>query len=280
MNPFRALDDHVVPRLGRGLARCLDALTGGRDGNLGRRVLVRAAALLLVVAVGGTLYAGRSRPPAADPTTGDVVRVGVASGDQVPAYLARSRDELIDLSTRGTEETYALVALHAYTEPQLLGPLLQGVRTELVYARVPLPNVQTEIVSIPVNALPGDVEAAFRRVGARKQAEAADAEWSAGKLAGDDPRERELRALYLDIARVDRAESSAYRGLCACAYGVVVRATPLRLRQLAARPGVRAVDAAPEVRRLDRTVFSPLRPELTAVVGPPADSGPTAVPSR
>ncbi|MEV4386571.1 hypothetical protein AB0J68_12800, partial [Micromonospora sp. NPDC049580] len=48
---------------------------------------------------------------------------------------------------------------------------------------------------------------------------------------------------------------------------------------VAARPDVRAVDPAPEVYRLDRTVFTPPLPEQRDVVRPPADTGPSPEPT-
>jgi hypothetical protein len=61
--------------------------------------------------------------------------------------------------------------------------------------------------------------------------------------------------------RIDRVPAAGYRGLCACLYAAVVRATPAALDVVAARPEVRIVDPAPEVRRLDATVFLPPLPE-------------------
>jgi hypothetical protein len=45
----------------------------------------------------------------------------------------------------------------------------------------------------------------------------------------------------------------------------------VRLAELTGRAGIRVVDPAPEIRRLDRTVFLPLLPEQATVVAPPPD---------
>jgi hypothetical protein len=77
--------------------------------------------------------------------------------------------------------------------------------------------------------------------------------------------------VYDGGARVAEAEAVAYRRRCSCVYAAIVRATPAALAELAGRPGVRAVDAAPEVRRLDRAVFLPPLPEQADVARSAAD---------
>jgi hypothetical protein len=64
-------------------------------------------------------------------------------------------------------------------------------------------------------------------------------------------------------SRIERVPAAGYRELCACVYAAVVRAKPAALDVVAARPEVRIVDPAPEVRRLDATVFLPPLPEQT-----------------
>ena len=102
------------------------------------------------------------------------------------------------------------------------------------------------------------VNAAMREAAERRQREAVgyrariDAERPAG-----------LRRVYEREAFVAEAEALAYRSGCSCVYAVVIRATPQVLRDISGRPAVRAVDPAPEVWSLDRTVFSPPLPEQT-----------------
>jgi len=71
--------------------------------------------------------------------------------------------------------------------------------------------------------------------------------------------------------RVAQAEAEAYRQQCSCVYALIVRAAPAELAKLAERPEVRAVDPAPEARRLDRTVFLPPLPEQVGAARPPRD---------
>ena len=99
--------------------------------------------------------------------------------------------------------------------------------------------------------------------------EARDYEERAG--AADDPG---VQDAYRRAARTANAEATAYRTHCSCVYAAVVRAAPSALAELARRPGVRAVDPAPEVRSLDRAVFQPPLPEQTDLVGPQAAATP------
>nr|WP_245719202.1 hypothetical protein [Micromonospora rhizosphaerae] len=233
------------------------------------------AALLCAVAVLITaIWAGR-REPVGDRTVGEVTRVGVAAGDPIPDYLRAASDELArlpDASPPATGDgTYALVTFASYLTPRRVAAALDGVPVSAVVARVPLPGRQTEIVRIPAMRVPVDVVAGMAEVAARKDREAAD--YRARSVAPTGAADPELRRLYDTGARVAAEEAAAYRSGCACVYAAVIRATPEVLRRVAARPGVRAVDPAPEVRRLDRTVFTPPLPEQRDVARPPADEG-------
>jgi hypothetical protein len=96
----------------------------------------------------------------------------------------------------------------------------------------------------------------------RKDREARD--YGERAAAAQDPGVQES---YRRAALTATAEATAYRTHCSCVYAAVVRAAPEALADLARRPGVRAVDPAPEVSRLDRAVFAPPLPEQTDVVG-------------
>ena len=224
------------------------------------------AAVLLVVAVLLAAAFTRDREPASDPTVGQVVTVGVRDGDSIPDYLRASRDEL---STVGASEMYALVSFTGYLAPDPLATTLDGVGVAQVLARVPLPETQTEIVHIPASRIPADVTAGMAEVAARKASEADEYRRQAAGVAGADQQDR--RELYASGARVAAAEANAYREHCSCVYAAVVRATTATLARLATRPQVRVVDPAPEVRRLDRSVFLPPLPEQQDLVRPPAD---------
>ncbi|MCX4471024.1 hypothetical protein OOK41_12000 [Micromonospora sp. NBC_01655] len=226
------------------------------------------AAVAAVLLTAG--WASRQDRPAGDRTVGEVTRVGIASGDPIPGYLRAAEAELAALPAAGSPAgTYALVAFSAYVAPGGLPALLDGVSVAEVVARAPLPGRQTEIVRLAVQWLPQDVTAGLAGVADRKDREAIDQRARAAGAA--DP---ELRRGYETGARVAAGEAAAYRAGCACVYAAVVRGTPEALRDLAGRPRIRAVDPAPELRRLDRAVVTPPLPEQRDVARPPADTGP------
>ncbi|MGV9372296.1 MULTISPECIES: hypothetical protein [Micromonospora] len=225
-------------------------------------VALACALVVLVVAV-----AQRRDRPVSDRTVGEVTRVGVTDGASIAAYLRAAGDELARLDA---PDGYALVSFADYLTPARAAAALDGTRVSAVVARVPLPGRQTEIVRIAALRLPQDVVAGMAGVATRKDREAADYRSRAAATTADP----ELRRVYDSGAEVAAREAQAYRAGCACVYAAVVSAAPDALRALAGRPGVRVVDPAPEVTRLDRTVFTPPLPEQRDVVRPPADTGP------
>ncbi|MFF5178430.1 hypothetical protein ACFY2Q_10445 [Micromonospora sp. NPDC000316] len=271
---LRQLDQRLLPPLTRAVARLADR--SGRSGVLTWAAVLSAAAVL------GTAVWAADDPPVGDRTVGEVTRVGVSDGDSVPGYLRSAAADLAALPSAAPatgDGTYALVTLDAYLPPQRLTEVLGDVGVSAVFGRVPLPGRQTEIVKIPALRVPDDVVAGMAQVAARKDGEAADYRARAAALAGDGADGRELREWYATSADVASAEASAYRAGCACVYAAVVRAAPQALRGVASRPDVRAVDPAPEVYRLDRTVFTAPLPEQRDVVRPPADTGPAPTPA-
>ncbi|MBV1852444.1 hypothetical protein [Catellatospora tritici] len=271
---LRHLDQVVVPRLARGFARA-----GG--GGLRLRLLTAVAVVGVVGALLGAVWV--TRRPAVLPAEGaaaEVVRVGVVQGQSVPLYARQARSELAGLLKRSTAtpvETYALVSLRAYLAPERLTPVLGGVSLVEVYARVPLSGAVTQSVRIPAFTIPTDVVEGMAKVAKKRAADAADLRNVAAKLQTTDATEVDLRRGYLDDSTVAGAEAEAYRAGCACVYAAVVRATPAALDEIAARPEVRAVDPAPEVRRLDRAVFLPPLPEQVGQA--PVAATPSASPS-
>lgn len=273
---LRKLDDRLLPPLARGAQR----LAGGRL----RPRLLTGAALAGAVGVLLTVAWAADRAPAGDPSVGDVVRVGVRQGDSVPDYIAAGRGELAGLlaaepGSAAPGQPYALVSFAGYLAPDRLTPVVGGVSLVQVHARVPLPRVQTQLVRITAFRVPDDVTAGMLATAARKDREAADYRRLAAELTGAGAEVDRLRAVYDSGAAVAEAEATAYRTRCSCVYAAVVRASPAALEQIAGRPEVRAVDPAPEVRRLDRTVFVAPLPEQRDVVRPPADDGSGAVPA-
>lgn len=265
---LRQLDRRLLPPLARGLTELGQGPT--------RTLVLAGAAVLSCAAVLVTAVWATGGPTGGAPLLGGVTRVGVVQGQSVPGYVESSRGELAALVTGPTgpdSETYALVTLAAYLAPDRLAPALGGVSVSEVFARVPLPDAQTRIVRIPALRMPDDVVAGMAQVAADKDRVSRDYRSRAAAVTGTGQEERELRAIYDTGARVAAAEATAYRSHCSCLYAAVVRATPVDLQRVASRPGVRAVDPAPEVTRLDRAVFTPPLPEQTDVVATLPDGG-------
>ena len=262
---LRRVDGRAVPPLGEALHRLRRGAARFRTPLIGLLAVVVA---LLVAVWGG------DGPPVGDDTVGDVVRIGVPQGQSIPGYVAASHAELASLAAASPPvgETYALVTLTAYLAPDRVTPVVAGIAVSAVYVRLPLPRTQTEIIRIDAFRVPEDVLAGMDNVALRKDGEALDYRALSAKLTGDGPQERDLRAVYDNGARVAEAEAEAYRQRCSCVYAVIVRATPAALARLARRPGVRVVDPAPQVRRLDRAVFLPPLPEQADVARPPENA--------
>jgi hypothetical protein len=264
---LRRLDSRFLPVLARGAVRLSQPAHRSR-------VLGGTAVLSVAAVMGTAIWAADRSGAGGDLTVGQVVRVGVATGDSIPAYVRASRAELASLA-RATPsiETYALVALSEYVSPARLTPIVRGTSLSEVLARVPLPDMQTEIVRLPAQRLPADAEAGMAAAADKKDREARNYRARGAGVAGDGQAERELRRLYETGAAVAQAEASAFRANCACLYAAVVRGTPAALGEITRRVGVRAVDPAPEVQRLERAVFLPPLPEQSDVVRPPTDVG-------
>lgn len=264
---LRQLDQRLLPHL-------VGAANRLAQGSAQPRLLL-GAVLLSCLAVTVTAVWGTGAPPAGPHTADDVTRVGVAAGESIPGYLQDATDDLAALPAAPPSPesgTFALVSLSAYLTPDQAANVFSDVPVAAVIGRVPLPERQTEVVRIDVPGPPEDVITAIVHLAARKDREAGDYRARAAAVTAGRPEQREQRELYLSAAQMAEAEATAYRGGCACVYAAVVRAEPVELRQVASQPDVRVVDPAPEVRRLDRTVFTPPLPEQDVVARPLADS--------
>ncbi|MEV0761007.1 hypothetical protein [Nocardia sp. NPDC050435] len=233
----------------------LGAATGSE-----RRARVRRGALAGAAAAGAValmFVLGALNPPR--PLGVGTDRLGPEQGETVADYLARARDSL-----RGEEsgERWALVSFTRELVPAEIPAHSGGLRIGQVLHRVPLPRVQTPIVTVGVPA--GDGVAVASAGDAAWQLEAQLAhDRSAGVL--DD---RALRVTTVSIARL--------REGCACTVGLVVRGTLPQLRALGNE--VRAVEALPADAVDGHFAVSPLLPVYTDRVAPLPDDGP--VPER
>jgi hypothetical protein len=236
--------------------------------------LAVASAATLLVAV---IWLAEPDPPAAD-IAADVVRVGVVDGQSVPGYLDSSRGELAAMARApANTDTWALVSLRTYLAPEKLMPVFGGIAVAQVYARAPVRGARTQVERIPVYRMPDDVVTGMLDAAVRRDQERADYQQLSHDLAGKGTSRDRLREAYDAAARTAADEATAYRARCSCVFAAVVRAAPATLTAIAGRDGVRSVDPAPEVRRLDRAEFRPPLPEQPATpqAGTPQAAGPT-----
>jgi hypothetical protein len=215
-----------------------------------RAAVVLAACVVVALAVGG--YAGvRHTAPASEPPAG-AVRLGPEPGEDVAAYLARLPATLPAEGPR----TSALVQLGTEVTPPVALTLVAGTTPRTAVFRVPLPRVQTALRFV---ALEDGVPAAAALDNARGRADQAAAA-DAARLSGRP-------------GAVAAAEARALADpACRCVLAVLVDGDRTGLAAVAARAGVRAVEAAPPG-TVD-PALAPLLPEQTARADPPPDDGP------
>lgn len=207
-----------------------------------RPLIVGAAVVALVVAV--VVAVGMANPPRKGVLLSD--RLGPEQGEQVAAYVERAAGSL----GKADGDRYALVSLTAELTPADAARLADGVRVSQVSYRVPMPRVQTPLVTVGVGA---GSEALIR---------------SAGYAAG------QVGAASTDRgARINAVSASRIGSGCACVVALTVRAGTDRLIELEARPRVRAVEALPVDAVFGRFAVAPLLPEQVDVVEPGPDDG-------
>lgn len=207
-----------------------------------------AAAAVFAAAV---VALGIANPPVPDSISTD--RLGPETGETIAQYLDRARDSLTGADNG---DRWALISFADYGTAAALTGLSDGVRVGRALYRVPLPRVATPLVAVQV---PADATALTRS--------GADAAWQLTdrrRYTADGT--RGARILDVSIARL--------RAGCACSPGLVVRAPLPRLRELAGRPGIRAVQTLPSDAVAGRFAVAPLLPDSTDPVAPPPDDGP------
>ncbi|WP_328392221.1 hypothetical protein [Nocardia sp. NBC_00416] len=204
------------------------------------------------VACGAFILAlGVLEPPADEGVSTD--RLGPDQGEPVAEYLDRAGESL---SGPDDGDRWALVSFTDYRPAAELRNRVGDLRVGQALYQVPLPRVATPLVAVQV---PGS-DAALLRSGD-------DAAWQlADQLRYTVADERTAATLEVAVSRL--------RAGCACAPGAIVRAPLPRLRELADRPGIRAVQALPADATAGRFAVAPLLPDSTDPVGPPPDDGP------
>ncbi len=204
---------------------------------------------VLVVVFGLTIWAAGQRDEV--PVIG-VQRLGPEPSEPVAAYLRRAAASL----TVGSSPHWALVQLEGYLTPAPATELTRGVRLSKVIIRVPLPRIQTALIT---RDLPGQ----------RPVAELTEALRSAAQDRAAVASQQRGRA-----AALAAAEAAQLRTGCACVVALLVFGDGDALRVVAARPGVRAVHAALPDTLIQDLAISPLLPEQVEKAGAVPDDGP------
>ncbi|GAA5058939.1 hypothetical protein [Nocardia callitridis] len=210
--------------------------------TLSWRGLAVGAVALVVLAL---LVAAALRAPYRAQVATD--QLGPDRTEPVADYLARSNDSLIGTDD---EQHWALVSFTEALAPQQIPEYGAGTRIAQVLHRVSIPRVQTPLVTVSV---PEGAAAAV--------ASAADAAWLLPRPVDD------RAAAILDVS------AARLRAGCECTVGLVVRAPLPQLRNVAARYGVRAVQALPADAAAGYFGVVPLLPEYVDVVRPGPDDG-------
>ncbi|MCQ4125820.1 hypothetical protein NOU13_15075 [Rhodococcus erythropolis] len=215
------------------------------------------AVVAVVVGVAAVVGVGFANPVPTPPITTDTL--GPDSGEAVPDYLDRARDSVASVDG----PVWALVSftkaltvdevITSTSSVQVPGAEVSDVRVSRVMFRVPIERVQTPLMSVPV---PDNAEAVRRSPGV--------AATRLVSLGGDTDRQQQ-------VALASAKQLSAG---CACAVGVLVRATPEGLEAIEHDSNVRAVEALPSDASPWLAAVRPLLPEYVDVVAPGPDDGP------
>ncbi|MGM5066800.1 hypothetical protein EU244_018315 [Rhodococcus qingshengii] len=215
------------------------------------------AVVAVVVGVAAVVGVGFANPVPTPPIRTDTL--GPDSGEAVPDYLDRARDSVASVDG----PVWALVSftkaltvdevMTTTSSVQMPGAEVSGVRVSRVMFRVPIERVQTPLMSVPV---PDNDESVRRSPGV--------AATRLVSLGGDTDRQQQ-------VALASAKQLSAG---CACAVGVLVRATPEGLEAIERDSNVRAVEALPSDASPWLAAVRPLLPEYVDVVAPGPDDGP------
>ena len=214
------------------------------------------AVVAVVVGVAAVVGVGFANPVPTPPIRTDTL--GPDSGEAVPDYLDRARDSVASVDG----PVWALVSftkaltvddvMTTTSSVQVPGAEVSGVRVSRVMFRVPIERVQTPLMSVPV---PDNDESVRRSPGV--------AATRLVSLGGTDRQQQ--------VALASAKQLSAG---CACAVGVLVRATPEGLEAIEHDSNVRAVEALPSDASPWLAAVRPLLPEYVDVVAPGPDDGP------
>jgi hypothetical protein len=271
------LDRRVLPPISAALSRL------GRGARRLRIVRIVAPVISLAVVLVAVYAAGRPPAPVAGPI-GQSVTLGVHQGDSIQDYVAATKADLQDLvATAGSTATtppkfYALVSLSGYLTPARLTGVFGGLNLQITNTIMRVrSDQQTQIIQLPVNSedLQVEVERGMQATADKKQQSAADLGVLLKMTGGDSETAQTLRAQYKLEQSVAVLEAATYRAPddCACVYAAVVYGPLPVLAELAARTGIRAVEAR-QLTDPSLAVFLPPFPDQYGIAQPPASSTP------
>ena len=206
---------------------------------------------VLVVVFGLTTWVAGQRDEPVLPA--GVQRLGPEAGEPVTAYLRRANASL----PAGHSSHWALVQLDSYLTTDRAAELTQGVRLSKVVFRVPLPRVQTALITRDLSGQQPVAELA------RAQRSAAADRLAVSRTA---PESRRAAVAAAEATQLDRG--------CACVLALLVFGDGGALHAVATRPDARAVQAALSDTSIEDLAISPLLPEQTQTAGPVPDDGP------
>jgi hypothetical protein len=219
-----------------------------------RRASVVVLAVLAAV-FGGTVWIAGQQD---EPVPAGVQRLGPEAGELVAAYLRRAGASL----PAAHSARWALVQLDSYLTPARAAGLAQGVRISKVVLRVPLPRLQTALITRDLAGQQPVAELA----GAQRSAAAE--RLAASRLAPDSSRQ----------AAVAAAEAVQLQQGCACVLALLVFGDGDALHLIAMRPDARVVQAALPDTSVEDLAIAPLLPEQSDIAGPVPDDGPVPAP--
>ena len=198
-------------------------------------------------------YSGAEHGVSTQPVPTGSIRLGPDPGQPVAEYLAGLPARLPEPGAVAP----ALVQLAEGVSTTTAADISAGGQATLAVFRVPLPRVQTALRFEPLEPAAPEVALPTARERARMAADG-----DAARLTG---RPRDVAA----------AEAAALADpACTCTLALVVRADRATLDAIAARPGVRAVDAAPPGAIERELALSPLLPAQLERADPVPDDGP------
>lgn len=257
-------------------------------GSLPLRVLkVAGAGVVIVLALVAILTALRTELPRNPGVMSDAV--GPDSGEIVDDYLARAAASLVTDGGAGPDGGGAAASNHDNDDDdETAAPDPDAPRWALVSAAAPWSVAQAEAVTRELPRVSG----LYVQVPVEGVAMPVTGATLAEPVAGEAGREGVLeRALERVIDQLDEGRATGDRGAATAdltvsrvrhgdpaIIGVVVRGTAEELREVAGRPGVRAVEALPADAVWGRFAVRPLLPQQTEVASPLPDSAPVSAP--